>query len=150
MAIQNPYRRLPLTLDSSGDPGEFDLTSASDIAAPTGAPDITDDNVWSVVVVGNGEQVLEVGKTWQIKARFSGTAEAAADCLVTLWAYDRTALNWYALASMQVVGSTALGTVDLGNCKDFAAPIGTSHVGAEVVGLAANQTLHIVHYEDNP
>jgi len=150
MAINSVYAHTPLTLDGSGDPGEIALTSASDITAPTGAPDTDDDNVWSVQRTGNGSMALEVGKTWQLKGRFSGTAEASADVLVTLWAYDRTTEQWYALASMQFLGSTGLGTADMGNCKDFAAPIGTSHLGAEVVGLAADQTLHLVHYEAHP
>lgn len=150
MAIGNPYAHHPISLDSSGDPGEFDLTSASDIGVPTGAPDVADDNQWLVQRKGNDNVNLEVGKTWQLKGRFSGTAEAAADVLVTMYAYDRTTLQWYAIAAVQMVGSTGLGTADLGNCKDFAAPLGTSYVGVEVVGLAANQTLHLVHYEDNP
>lgn len=150
MAINSVYGHKPLTLDGSGDPGEIALTSASDIAAPTGAPDVADDNVWSVQRTSNGSLNLEVGKTWQLKGRFTGTAEAAADVLVTLWCYDRITSQWYALASMQFLGSSGLGTADMGNCKDFAAPIGTSYVGAEVVGLAANQTLHLVHYEAHP
>jgi|GEM_PF-4232834 len=150
MAISNPFAHRPLTIDGSGDPGEISLTSASDITAPTGTPDTDDDNVWSVQRTGNGAQNLEVGKTWQLKARFSGSAEAAADVLITLWCYDRTTEEWYALAAMRVLGSSGLGTVDVGNCKDIAAPIGTSYVGAEVVGLAANQTLHLVHYEAHP
>jgi hypothetical protein len=150
MAIGSTYAHKPLTLDGSGDPGEIALTSTSDITAPTGAPDITKDNVWLVQKTGNGAQDLEVGKTWQIKGRFSGSAEATADVLVTLWCYDRTTEQWYALAAMRFLGTNGLGTVDVGNSKDFAAPIGTSYVGAEVVGLAANQTLHLVHYEAHP
>lgn len=150
MAISDPHAHKPLSLDSGGDPGEIGLTSASDIGVPSGAPDVADDNVWLVQRTGNGGQRLEVGKTWQIKGRFTGSAKATADALITMYAYDRTTEQWYPLAAMRIVGSAALGTVDLGNCKDFAAPIGTSYVGVEVVGLAANQTLHLVHYEDHP
>jgi hypothetical protein len=126
-------------------------TGEKDFTADTGAPTTTSDpQVWEIQEAqkpAGGNQLYEVGRTWQFKGRFSGSAAAAGDVLVTLWCYDRTSEQWYATAAMQFFGTGSLGTVDNGSCKDMAAVIGTSHIGAQVVGIATDQDFHLMMYE---
>lgn len=130
-------------------------TGEKDFTADTGIPVTTSDpQVWEIqhaekpaTEAGDAPYKYEVGRTWQFKGRFSGSAAAAGDVLVTLWCYDRKSEQWYATASMRFFGTSSLGTVDNGNTKDMAAVIGTSHIGAQVVGLVANQDFHLMMYE---
>jgi hypothetical protein len=133
------------------------VTGEMDLAADVGPPTTTGDaNVFSIQrhekpikADGTYPSLFEVGQTWQFKARFSGTAAAAANVLVTIWCYDRTTAKFYAIAAMQFVGTSLLTStgVELGNAKDMSAVLGTSHIGVEVVGLVADQDLHLVMYE---
>lgn len=124
-------------------------TGEKDFTANTGIPTTTSDpQVWEIQRAekpSGGNQLYEVGRTWQFKGRFSGSAAAAGDVLVTLWCYDRTSEQWYPTAALQFLGT--VGTTDSGNCKDMAAVIGTSHIGAQVVGLVDNQDFHLMMYE---
>jgi hypothetical protein len=130
--------------------GELDITA--DVGKPTGTGDS------NVIAIQEYEKPpkedgtattypFEVGQTWQFKGRFSGTAAATANILVTLWCYDRASEQWYGTAALNFVGESLLGTVDLGNCKDMSAVLGTSHVGLEVEGLLADQDFHVMMYE---
>jgi hypothetical protein len=145
MRRETPFGLTPKTTGGAAT-GEIDF--AANVGAPT---QLSDPNVIEIQryekPLAPTPQPFEVGGTWQIKARFTGTAAATADVLVTVWCYDRTSAQWYAIAAQRFVGVNLLGTVELGNAKDMSAVIGTSHVGFEVEDLATNQTLHIVMYE---
>lgn len=145
MRRETPYALTPKTSGGAAT-GEKDFTA--NVGAPT---QLTDPNVIEIQEYQKPQtatpQAYEVGSTWQIKARFSGSAAASADVFVTVWCYDRTSAQWYAIAAQRFVGTSLLGTVDLGNAKDMSAVLGTSHVGFEVAGLLTNQTLHLAMYE---
>ncbi len=149
MRRSTPYALTPLTESAPGVPGE--MTFAANVGPPA------DPDAANVITVqryekpprgdGSDGPAFEVGRTWQLKGRFTGTLAATATVTVTLHCYDRETGEWYATAAMNFYGANFLSTTK-GNVHDMAAVLGTSHVGVELKGLApANQVLELVLYE---
>lgn len=136
--IKSPYARTPLT-------GATEKIFTSDQAKPTTIPAA---NVITIQKTSVDDQALETTNTWQLKARFVGTAAGSANVLVTVWCYDRTTTEWYAMGKLRFINDANL-TEDLGNVKDFVGVMGTSHVGFQVDGLIADQAIHLVMREGN-
>ncbi len=149
--MQRPATRKSYPADKAV--AEFDLTGPQ--AQPTAT---TDPNVYVIPQIQKAiDEIEDAGGTvveatalpeneeaWQFIWRFSGATAADTDGHMILWFFNRYTGEAYPSTKIALKGVNKL-TAALGGSYGMIGILGCTHVGVQVVDLAAGDTVHILH-----
>jgi len=151
MSYESAFMRDPLTrVDYPTDKTVAEFSLLGPQVAPTA---IADPNVYPIPMVVQAtadatklrqKQIPETEEVWQLKFRITGPTASSTDGYVIPWVWDRHVEQFHFLTKIPLIGIDNVSTT-VGAVRQLPGVLGVSHIGFEVSGLAAGDTVHITH-----